>query len=221
MRYSAAILLVGATVAGVGAGAGGSAPKPSLVPVAWELDFQYSPPQPITLRLPGQERPQTYWYMLYTITNQTGKDRIFVPEFVLYTDTGQVLRAGEKVRSSVFQAIKKRHNRPLLLDKESITGRILQGEDNAREGVAIWRDFDPQARGFDVFVGGLSGERVRVKLPAPVKVTVVDASGKEKRVVKTEITLVKTLHLQYRLPGEAAARDRTKVEAVGKAWVMR
>jgi len=221
VRYSAAILLVGVAVVGLGTGAGRSAPKPSLVPVTWELDFEYSHPQPITLRLPGQERAQTYWYMLYTITNQTGKDRIFVPEFVLYTDTGEVLVSGEGVRSSVFQAIQKRHNRPLLLDKESITGRILQGEDNAREGVAIWRDFDPQARGFDVFVGGLSGERVTVKLPAPVKVTVMGPAGKKVQVVKTEITLVKTLHLQYRLPGEATARDRTKVDPVGKAWVMR
>lgn len=196
-------------------------PKPSVIPVSWELDFSFETPRMITLKLPGEQRVQRYWYMLYKITNRTDKDQIFVPDFLLYTDTGQILRGGERIPAAVFQEIQKLHNNPLLVDIAAITGRILQGEDNARESAAIWRDFDPQARAFDVFVGGLSGERARVTLPAPVRVLVAQEGGGKVEVTQAELLLAKTLLLSYSLPGEAAARDRTEPELLRREWVMR
>ena len=220
MRYFAALLGLGLLVPGTLA-RGGPPPKPSVVPLSWELEFEYQPIQSITLRLPGEKRPRTFWYMLFTICNRSGADRLYVPGFDLYTDTGQVLGAGKDVPTVVFQAIKKRHNNPLLMSLTAITGRILQGEDNAKDGVAIWRDFDPKARRFDIFIGGLSGETVKIKLPVPVVVVKKDENGRPVKVTLNELNVTKTLQLSYSLPGEAASRTKTRPRLVAKRWVMR
>lgn len=221
MRCRPAMLMLALAVALAPVAHSGPPPKPSVIPVSWELEFSYETPQMFTLTLPGEEKPRTFWYVLYELTNRTGKDQIFVPDFVLYTDTGQVLRAGEGVPAAIFGEIQKRHNDPLLVTLAAVTGRLLQGQDNARRSVAVWRDFDPKARGFDLFVGGLSGERAKLKLPAPVKGVVRDEAGKKVEVVRAELTLAKTMHLSYRLPGEAEARKRTRPELTRKQWVMR
>ena len=218
MRYCAAIMMLAMATAVVGlAVEDDPVPRPRVVAVDWELQFEHQAPQTITLKLPGEKKPMTYWYLLYQVANRTKADQVFAPEFVMYTETGEILRAGQKVSTTVFEAIQKRHNNPLLLDIAGITGRLLQGEDNAKDGVAIWRDFDPKARGFDLFIGGLSGEREKLRLPVPVKVR--DAAGKE--TLKTEMIVSKTLQLSYSVPGEAAARPRVKPSLLKKAWVMR
>ncbi len=220
MRYFAAIMALGLAFTLLTASAE-PAPEPGIVPTSWELEFEYRTPQPITIQMPGWKEKRTFWYMPYTVTNRSGADRIFVPGFSLYTDTGQVVRSGEKIPAAVFQAIKKLHNNPLLMDMAFVTGTLLQGVDNARDGVAIWSDFDHEARGFDVFVEGLNGERVTVKLPMPIVETVTDENGKEKKVTKTEVVLSKMLYLRYSLPGEAAARSADTPKFLKKQWVMR
>jgi len=199
----------------------GSYPRPSIVPTSWQLQFEFQSPRCISLRLPGEKKSRTYWYMLYTVTNRTGADRIFVPEFILYTDTGKVYRAGKHVPSEVFHAIQSRHNNPLLMSMARITGPLLQGEDNAKDGVAIWTDIDSKARAFDVFIAGLSGERAKIKLPLPTKVTVIGKDGKPIEKLTDTAILSKTLHLQYRLPGEPAGRANIVLKPIKKEWVMR
>lgn len=221
MKYYVPILAAGVALAMAVGAHSDPPPKPSQVPVSWQLEFEYQHVRSITLSLPGEKKPRTFWYLLYTVTNRTGSEQVFVPDFVLYTDTGQVLRAGQGVSTVVFKAVEKRHNNPLLMNLGRMTGRILQGEDNAKDGVAIWRNFDPAARKFDVFAGGLSGERARVKLPSPIEVTEQAEDGTPRKVTKTEITLIKTLRLSYAIPGEAAARPRTLPTPLKKDWVMR
>lgn len=198
-----------------------TAPKPSPVPVQWELDFTWQQPKAIKVQLPGEAYPKLYWYMVYTVSNHTGTDQVFVPEFVLYTDTGEVLRAGKGVPSAVFDAVKKTVNDPLLRDTIGVAGRLLQGDDNAKTGVAIWPDFDPKAGTIDIFVGGLSGETAEVVLPDPIEVEQRDAKGNVKMVTKEKAILTKTLQLRYRVPGEASARLTTNASLVSKDWVMR
>lgn len=199
-----------------------TAPEPTEVPTSWLLDFEYERPSAISIRLPGEDSPRVYWVMLYTVTNNTGADRIFVPDFVLYTDNGQVVRAGTGVPSRVFEHVKRVYNQPLLKDLTAITGRLLQGEDNARTGVAIWPDYDPDAGSFDVFVGGLSGESAEVALPAPVTVREIDPfTGKMQDVRKTRMVLTRTLRIRYAVPGEAAGRLNAPVRKVKADWVMR
>lgn len=198
-----------------------SAPEPSFASLAWELDFDHQTPMMIRVQAPGQADRDTYWYMLYQITNNTGDERYFVPEFTLYTDTGQVIRSGVGVSPAVFEAVRRRHRNDLLESSADLTGRVLQGEDNARFGVAIFRDIDADARKFDIFVGGLSGETVRIELPVPVEIEQMDDEGNIQTVQQDEILLRKTLELHFRLPGEPQARTQTQVIPAGQSWVMR
>ncbi len=198
-----------------------SAPKPSEVPISWQMEYDFQRPRAVEVTLPGQMVPRRFWYMIYTVTNHTGKELIFVPEFVLYTDTGQVLRAGQKVPSAVFKHIKKLYNNPLLSTTTEVTGKLLQGEDNAKDGIAIWPAFDPHAGAFEILIGGLSGETAEVQLPVAIETTEIDPTGKVATVVKNKVILSRTLRLQYSLPGEAAARNETSPKLEKKDWVMR
>jgi len=198
-----------------------TAPQPSEIPTSWQLDLDLATPRAIDVVLPGRTTPQRFWFLRYTVTNRTEQDRIFVPDFILYTDTGQILRAGSRVPSAVFREIQKLYNDPLLKDMTGMTGKLLQGEDNAKDGVAIWTDFDPQAGAFDIFMGGLSGETVQVKLPTPIQVVEIDARGNEQTVEKDSVILSRTLRLQYGIAGEAAARAYVEPKLLQRDWVMR
>lgn len=220
MRLTAVAVVLAAIVIAAASYAA-PAPKPSEVPVSWQLEIDFHKPQAIRIRLAGEDKPRLFWYLRYTVTNRTGADRIFVPEFVLYTDTGEVLRAGQKTPTAVFEYVKKLRNDPLLKDMAGMTGKLLQGEDNAKSSVAIWPDFDPAAGEFEIFIGGLSGETAEILLPKPIRVTEMDYTGKKRTVVKDKVVLTKALQLRYGIPGEAAARVNTAPRLITKAWVMR
>ncbi|MGA2265630.1 MAG: hypothetical protein ABSH10_04275 [Phycisphaerae bacterium] len=220
MKASAAGLLAAAVLIALAA-QGWTAPKPAEIPRYWQIDITFGDILPIQVKLPTEAAPRTFWYLRYKVTNNTGQDRIFVPEFLLYTDSGQVLRAWHQVPSSVFEEIKKTYNDPLLEDLSGTTGSLLQGAENAKEGVAIWTDFDPNASAFDVFVSGLSGETEEFQLPKPIHVTETDAAGKKVEVVKTTILLAKTLERHYAVAGEPAARSAATVHFLDEEWVMR
>jgi len=198
-----------------------TAPQPNEARVAWEIDIRYRAPQPIVVKVPGYGSPQRFWYFLYTVTNQSGEDRHFAPDIVLYTNTGQIVRSGEGVNTTVYQTIKQRHNDPLLQTTVGMAGKLLQGESNAKEGVAIFRDFDPQAASFTLFFGGLSGETARVHLPTPITVSEMMPGGKTQDVSRDIVTLTKTLALTYNVGTEAGGRTQAEIREVDARWVMR
>jgi len=221
MKCTAYLLVVAAVALTASVASSDAPPKPSVVPISWQLEFDYQSIDSITVVPPGAKQARTYWYVLFTVTNTTKADQMYVPRFDLCTETGQIIRAGEQVPSGVFKAIVKRHNNPLLTGLSEISGRLLQGEDNARDGVAIWKNFDPKARKFEVFVGGLSGERATIQLPAPVTVVEKGDDGKARKVTKSEMVLAKTLQLSYSIPGEEAARTKLVPKLLKKKWIMR
>ena len=205
-----------------------TAPRPFDVPSTWELEFDFRAPQPITVTLPGQAKPSTFWYMLYSVTNLTrdfetgrGTDQDFIPEFTMYTDIGQASVSNRRLLAGVFDAIKKRHNSPLLKDHTAIIGKLLYGRDNAKDGVAIWSDFDDKTGSIDVFVGGLSGETVELKLPRTITVTEMDAHGEEKTEDKDKVILHKSLQLNFSVKGETGSRKYTTTKLVSRNWVLR
>jgi hypothetical protein len=104
----------------------------------------------------------------------------------------------------VFNKIKELYKSDLLLSPTAIYGKLLQGEDNAKDGVIIFSDIDPAARDFRLFVAGLSGETAEVKNPL---------TGKP-------VILQKTLELDYNIPGEAIGIDpHSQLRATH--WVMK
>lgn len=197
-------------------------PQPSEIPIDWQFEFEpLHEPRPIRFRPPGLDADRTYWYVQYEVANRTGEEHDFIPDFTLYTDTGQILKGGSGVPTGVAKKVKELYNAPLLLSSSQITGKLLQGADNAKRGVVIFEDIDPAAGGFTIFVGGLSGETQTVELPRPVVMPEVNAEGQTVMVKKNKVTLARTLALTYDLPGEAASRTLTQPRLLRKYWVMR
>ena len=192
-----------------------AAPEPAVVqgPGDWTVDVTFGHPQQIAVRLPGEKEPRRYWYIILTLTNNTGRDVDFFPKCELVTDTLQVTPAGKDTPAAVFEQIKKRHQRkfPFLESLENAGNRILQGEDNAKDIAVIWPDFDADAKGIKLFIAGLSNETIAVDHP-----TEKDGTGKPVKVY-----LRKTLELSYKISGDALFRSGTKPVFQGQTWVMR
>ncbi len=220
-RVAAALLLAAVAIGLFASPARTAAPKPAAATASWQLDIDIQKPKAI--RIKDEAGTRVYWYMVYKVSNHTGADQLFVPEFTLYTSTGQSLTAGRGVPVDIYGVIKKTVNNPLLRDSISMAGKLLQGDDNAKTGVAIWPDFDFEAGKFKVFIGGLSGETAALQLEDGQKVEVHEADVDEKvtTVQKDRIILSKTLELDYSIPGEAASRVGTEVTLDKKDWVMR
>jgi hypothetical protein len=193
-------------------------PKPSPVPVEWELGFKFQDLQRITVDVPGEGR-QTYWYMVYTVTNDTGKDVSFQPEMTLVTDTLEEEHQMVEVAPEVFTKIQQQYKAtyPWLEHPSKMIGKVLQGKDNARDSVAIWPDFDPKARSVTVYVGGLSGEMIAVPNPA------YQAGKSDPAKVPSVFVLRKTLAIEYDLPADTANRGSVTAKRVSPEleWIMR
>jgi len=187
---------------------GGWAPEPDPVPTRWELDFEPGP-----LRLARIDRgaagPRYFFYMTYRVTNFSGSDLIFAPSFDIVTEEGAIRRSGRDVPPEVTRTLLSELRNPYLEDQISILGNILQGIENAKDGLVIWPADSLETDSLTVFVSGLSGENKPY--------VVVDAkTGRNKRVM-----LRKTLMLRYETPGTLAGRGSTPIELVEKRWVMR
>lgn len=220
MKIRIALLLITITIGVLFSSPGITAPTPTLAG-SWQLNIDYHAPQPLLVKVPGEAGLQLFWYFRYTVTNRTGKEQSFNPNIVLYTNTGEIVQAGNGVSPVVFEKIRSVTNNPLLKDQWSIGGKMLQGQDNARDGVAIFRNFDPEAASFDIFIAGLSGETTAIQLPVPIEVTEEGPDGKKCKVKKTKVFLTKTLRLNYTIGTEAPQRRRAKVSLIEKDWIMR
>src|SRR5262245_33207982 len=76
-------------------------PKPASVPNRWELIFE---PGDMRLYVDPSTR-QSYWFLTYTVSNRTGKDQLWAPKLVLFTDAGEILDAGRDVPTQVTETL--------------------------------------------------------------------------------------------------------------------
>lgn len=178
-------------------------PTPSLYPVAWQFDFEHSLPKRIIVQEPGKASPEAYWYITYQVTNNTDRERIFLPVFEMLTETGEVIRSDRNIPIAVFNAIKEREKNRFLLPAAQIGGELRLGDDQAKDGVAIWKEPMPEMGRFSIFVSGLSGETAKAK------------------VGEKEFTLWKTLQLDYHIRGDEIKPGHDEVNPVEERWVMR
>ena len=106
-------------------------------------------------------------------------------------------------------------------------GRLLQGRDNARTSVAIFRDPDPRVSKFTVYVGGLSGETKTVPNPKydpkhTAEKKAGDKNGNETPDDNPEFFILhKTLAMPYALPGDLKTRRSATPKPGPITWVMR
>jgi hypothetical protein len=189
-----------------------AAPQPAIVPKPgdWTVQVRFEHPQQIVL--PGAVQ-QRFWYIILTLTNKSGRDVDFYPDCVLMTDTFQVVPAAKGVSAILFEKIKNRHHGryPFLQLLENAGNKILEGEDNTLDIAVVWPDFDPNAKGIDIFISGLSNETVAVDHPVE----------KNQQGVPVKIYLRKTLQLTYTIAGDPKFRSDQKLKFEDKRWVMR
>ena len=188
----------------IAAGRLGAFPEPALVNPSWELDVTWEKPR--TIGVEGLDgRTSWYWYLPYKIVNQSKSEQLFVPETTIATDQGNIITAGKGVPPDVFPAIKQLLGNPLLEHPLQVSGRILIGEDHAKESVAIWPVFAGDVDEMSIFITGLSGETQTIKHP----------------ITGEDIPLRKTCRLVYHTPGTGANPQRQSIKRRTKDWVMR
>ncbi len=222
-----------------------AAPEPSPVPISWELTLKHSPPMRIQVDLGSG--PGTYWYVLYSVTNNTSEDHDFHPEIVRVSEIESELPATQAVKSpekaariethaamvslhpKIFTAISKLHAKthPFLVQPVDAIGRLRQGKDYTISSVMVFPELDPRASRFTIYIGGLSGERIRKPNPAYHPRMESKGSGQSagKSTGKTAnpkyYYMSKTLAIPYTLPGDIKTR-RIATPALGRRnWVMR
>lgn len=139
------------------------APEPQIVSPSWNLDVQFSDPQVIAV--PGPNGVEWYWYMTYEVTNETGEDRLFIPDITVANNAGEIVEANHNISPLAFSMIQRVQQNDLLESPAQIIGTIRQGSDYAKDGVIIWREFDRPYSQFYVFFAGFSGESAVVEHP--------------------------------------------------------
>ncbi len=230
------VIISGLILSAVGAGAlraVHAAPEPSPVRVSWEL--QCEPTAPMRLLVDTASGQQVYWYMLYTVVNNSPEDVDFHPEIVRVSEVesevpeDQAAQMADKASSltvdksivgldkKIFEAIKKLHAKthPFLTHPVDAIGKLRQGKDNALTSVAVFKEMDPRVNKFTVYFSGLSGEQD--SKPNPMYDAKKPVSDKNTPV----FVLRKTLAIPYMLPGDERTR-RIAEPALGRMeWVMR
>jgi hypothetical protein len=179
-------------------------PKPSVYPKSWELDFQHGKPTRIVVQPQGSSVPVAYWYMTYTVTNNSNAEQLFLPTFDMALEDGRVVRDDVKIPKIVFDAIKKREGAKFLETAALIGGQLRLGPDQAKDGVAIWPEPMLRMGRFSIFVTGLSGENATVKGPDD-----------------KDVILRKTLQLNYLIRGDEVYPGEDEVNDDSQEWVMR
>ena len=237
------ILTIVTLLVGIGAAVALATPEPSAIPVAWELKLD--PTQPMRIQVDTGGGKKTFWYMLYTVRNETGEDIDFHPEIVRVNEMDSEVpadrisenpAAAPKVTvdpaiigldSRIFKAIAQRHAKthPFLVTPVEAIGRLLQGRDNARTSVAVFHELDPRVNKFTIYFGGLSGERITRPNPAYEARTSsgdqMNGHGAGDEANPKLFVLRKTLAIPYTLPGDLRTRVNATPVLGRMTWVMR
>lgn len=203
LMLSAAAPLSAQEAASRNADAAPAFPQPSVYPVSWQFDFQHSTPQRIVVEVGTEANPVAYWYMTYRVTNNTDRERMFLPVFEMVDKDGRVIPSDRAIPPEVFTAIKARERNQFLQPHTQIGGELRLGADQAKDGVAIWPEPAAEMGAFNIFVSGLSGETAEL--------TIGEAS----------FTLRKSLKLDFHVRGDHIRPGEDPIDPTVKEWVMR
>ena len=170
--------------------------------------------------VPGSPTPMAYWYMTYTVTNNTGKERLFYPEVDLVTADGKVHHADQNIPKRVYDEVRGAERNPHIEAFTTLNGSVRLGPAEARDGVCIWPETTPRMDHFQVYFAGLSGEAVTLKKDATGKFVKVTASADLKDTAAL-VVLHKTLQLNYFVRGDDVYPGEDQVNADAEEWIMR
>lgn len=187
----------------------GVAPEPAPVPKRWQLDVK--PGELRVAYVDAGEKSGAYYYLTYSVTNNTGKDLEFVPSFTMATDSGVLAQSGVGVPASVTRQILGSLQNPFAQDQIDILGPIQQGPENAKHGVVVWPVADFEADEVRIFGAGFSGETETIELTDP-------RTGEVRKLV-----FRKSLMLRFATPGELRVAEvgDQPFRVVERRWIMR
>ena len=136
-------------------------PKATDKAQRWQFDFDSG-----DLRFyRDQDTAQGYWLLLYEVTNNSGKDRQWSPNFDLVTDQGEIIQDGDGVPRDVQLELLEKFGDELLQLQSNASGPILQGEENAIRAIVVWKAGEEDVNEVQVFAGGVSGDTADVVHP--------------------------------------------------------
>lgn len=208
LNLTSRVLAVLLVVVGVVAVTIARPPEPNPIPVRWQLDLDVGPLRVASVETPGQG-PTLYFYMTYTVTNNTDEDILLAPSFELSTETGTDVVAGQGVPASVTRELLNRLDNPLLSDQVNMIGVLRRGEAHARSGLVVWPVRDAVADEARVYMAGFSGETNRIRL--------IDRESGTPR----DVVLRKTLMAVHEMPGHIAAMGGEPITRSMTRWIMR
>jgi len=187
---------------------GAWAPEPDPVPRRWQLDFKIGPLRMVTLDT-SEGGSSQFYYLTYRVTNTSGEDLLLAPSFELSTAAGELLRSGRDVPAQVTAQVLELLSNPFIEDQIGILGVIMQGEENAKDGVVIWPVTDMHPEEVAVYASGFSGETKYENTRDP-------KTGQPERKV-----LRKTFMARYSMPGELDGRGSQPFPPYEQKWIMR
>ena len=228
VAFGAAACLASALVAPAPAGAQqeevGTYARPAAVSEAWTYDLTVADPRAL------QVDNQWYWYMPYKVINNSGADRLFVPEVTVTNDHGEIAIAGRRIAPAVFNAVADRLANPLLESPDDVVGTLLQGRDFARESVAIWPVSPLDVDSFTVFFAGADGEvrpLISPRTGEPVTEAATDPvtgealTGDDGQPLRRPVLVQRNRAFTFATPGTAISPDRQPVKLEREWAVMR
>jgi hypothetical protein len=161
-------------------------------PVPWQLDLEIEKLGSLTVS-PRPGHAETVWYVLYTVTNETGEERPFRPHFRIETDTEKTYF--ETVSPEAARTLEIRLGREVKTSAQ-MEPTIADGE--TREAVAFFGTLDPAFDRVQVAVTGIRDVVYRVGL---------------KRFYEK-----RSLVFEWKRPGDEYYVDRDIVQFVKKYW---
>jgi len=181
-----------------------AAPEPEAIPRRWQLQVEAGPLRVMSVQSEGRDA-QTYYYMTYKVTNNSGEDISFAPLIELATDDGVITRGGRGVPGEVTDVIRARLGDSLLETESEIQGMLLQGPENARKGLVVWQAGNMKVDEVVVYAAGFSGETKSVQRP--------DTGEK--------VVLRKTLMIRHSVPGEIDPSSDQPLKRDVERWILR
>ncbi|MBL0926656.1 MAG: hypothetical protein IBJ11_03255 [Phycisphaerales bacterium] len=179
-------------------------PEPDPVPRRWELQIEPGDLRVRTIDIPGRGA-KVYFFLTYKVTNNSGQDLVFAPSFELVGSNGRIVRSGRDVPREATEAILAAVANPLLKDEINVQGSLLQGPENAREGLVIWPADDLKMTEASVYAAGFSGETRSVRKPTD----------------GATVVLRKVRMLRHRISGELDPRSNAPLERIEDRWILR